>query len=65
MPPVLRLRKSRPGSGQYGAGQVLAMIVILLLGLAFAPLILLFILWVRLSDWVRSRRHRKSSDQRE
>jgi hypothetical protein len=40
------------------------MIVILLLGLALSPLILLFILWVRLADWVRGRR-RPASDQRE
>lgn len=40
------------------------MIVILLLGLALSPLVLLFILWVRLAEWVRSRR-RPASDQRE
>jgi hypothetical protein len=49
---------AQPGSGRYGAGQVLAMIVILLLGIAFSPLILLLILWVRVHEWARTRRHR-------
>jgi hypothetical protein len=40
------------------------MILIVLLGLALAPLLLLFILWVRLAEWVRSRRH-PATDQSE
>jgi hypothetical protein len=39
------------------------MIIILLLGLALAPFLLLFILWVRLAEWLRSRR--PATDQSE
>jgi hypothetical protein len=48
-------------SGRYATGQLLALLVVLLIGLPLLPLLLLIIAWIRLRDRAQARSRRRST----
>ncbi|WP_326560190.1 hypothetical protein [Micromonospora sp. NBC_01796] len=51
-------------SGGYATGQLLGLLVVLLIGLPFLPLLLLIILWIRLKDRTQGRPDRQAAATR-
>ena len=48
-------------SGRYATGQLLALLVVLLIGLPLLPLLLLIIAWIRLRDRAQARSERRAA----
>ncbi|MFK3980443.1 hypothetical protein ACI2K4_08695 [Micromonospora sp. NPDC050397] len=48
-------------SGRYATGQLLALLVVTLIGLPLLPLLLLIIAWIRLRDRAQARAERRAA----
>ncbi|WP_329108540.1 hypothetical protein OG792_07745 [Micromonospora sp. NBC_01699] len=48
-------------SGRYATGQLLALIVVVLVGLPLLPLLLVIIAWIRLRDRTQARAERRAA----